>query len=135
MKRHKPEKHTGFSLLILLLTLLLLPPFASFSQSERPATGLPKGPDEGMKIFLQSCAACHGQDARGITGLGKDLVDGDFVRHVEDEALIAFIERGRPATDSLNTTGVPMPPKGGNPTLTRQDITDVVAYLRSLQEK
>ena len=135
MKRHKPAKHTWRSLLILLLAVLLLPFFASFNQNEHPATGWPEGPEEGKKIFLQSCAACHGQDARGIAGLGKDLVDGDFVQQLDDEVLIAFIERGRSATDSLNTTGVPMPPKGGNPTLTRQDISDIVAYLRSLQKE
>jgi disulfide bond formation protein DsbB len=33
----------------------------------------------------------------------------------------------------LNTTGIAMPPKGGNAALTTKDIQDVVAYVRALK--
>ena len=42
------------------------------------------------------------------------------------------IDRG-PA-DPLNTTGVGMPSKGGNPALTDEDLYDIVAYIRTLQK-
>ncbi|WP_448601203.1 hypothetical protein [Thermoflexus hugenholtzii] len=42
-----------------------------------------------------------------------------------------FIKKGRPATDPANTTGVDMPPKGGNPALTDQDLADIIAFLRT----
>jgi disulfide bond formation protein DsbB len=85
----------------------------------------------GEAIYGSTCVACHGPDAAGIPGLGLPLVDSEFVQSMSDAELIAFIETGRPASDG--TTGVAMPPKGGNPSLTDQDIADVVAFLRTLQ--
>jgi mono/diheme cytochrome c family protein len=87
----------------------------------------------GEELYQGTCAACHGADATGIDGLGKDLHDNDFTNSLTDPELIAFLEVGRPASDPDNTTGVDMPPKGGNPSLTDQDLQDIVAYLRTLQ--
>lgn len=36
----------------------------------------------------------------------------------------------RPAADPLSITGVDTPPKGGDPSLTDQDLQNVVVYLR-----
>jgi disulfide bond formation protein DsbB len=57
----------------------------------------------------------------------------DFVATRTDAELVAFIKSGRSVDDPLNTTGVAMPPKGGNPALTDADLADIVAYIRSLQ--
>ncbi len=87
----------------------------------------------GEEIYKGTCVACHGPDAKGIPGLGKDLTNSEFIQGLTDDELIAFIKVGRPADDPENTTGVAMPPKGGNPSLSDQDIADVVAFLRTLQ--
>ena len=50
-----------------------------------------------------------------------------------EEELANFINIGRPAGDPANMTGVDMPPRGGNPSLTDQDIRDVSAYLKAQQ--
>jgi disulfide bond formation protein DsbB len=34
-----------------------------------------------------------------------------------------------------NTTGIAMPPKGGNPLVTDEQLQIIVAYLRSLRTK
>jgi disulfide bond formation protein DsbB len=47
---------------------------------------------------------------------------------------MAFIKTGRPASDPLNTTGVDMPPKGGNPALSDQDLADIIAFIRSIHQ-
>jgi disulfide bond formation protein DsbB len=47
--------------------------------------------------------------------------------------MLTFIKTGRPSGDPLNTTGVDMPPKGGNPALSDEQILDIVAYIRTLQ--
>jgi disulfide bond formation protein DsbB len=88
-------------------------------------------PSHGETVYSSTCVACHGPDAEGIPGLGLPLVDSEFVQSMTDAELIAFIKTGRPASDG--TTGVAMPPKGGNPSLTDQDLADVVAFLRTLQ--
>jgi mono/diheme cytochrome c family protein len=86
----------------------------------------------GEEVFAGTCATCHGPDAKGIEGLGKDLHSNVFVADNSDDEMVAFLEVGRPAGDPANETGVDMPPKGGNPSLTEQDLYDVVAYLRTL---
>jgi disulfide bond formation protein DsbB len=85
----------------------------------------------GQELFA-SCAACHGIDARGIPNLGKDLVDSEFVHSMTDEDLLTFIKTGRPIWDPMNTTGIDMPVRGGNPMLTDDDLLAIIAYVRSL---
>lgn len=87
----------------------------------------------GQKVYMSSCQACHGSDARGVPGNGKSIADSAFVRDHDDDALLAFLKRGRDPSDPANTTGVGMPAKGGNPALDDDDLLDVIAYLRSLQ--
>lgn len=88
---------------------------------------------EGQSLFSTTCFACHGFDARGIPGLGKNLVDSTFIHDLTDDELLTFIVDGRPINDPLNTTGVAMPARGGNPSLTDDQIMSIIAYLRSLQ--
>jgi len=47
---------------------------------------------------------------------------------------VTLLKEGRPSGHELNTTGVDMPPKGGNPSLTDEDPSAVVAYLRSINQ-
>jgi disulfide bond formation protein DsbB len=90
------------------------------------------GASDGKKLFSTSCASCHGPDAKGLPNLGKDLTASKFVDAQTDPALVDFIKKGRATDDPANTTGVAMPPKGGNPALTDEQIASIVAYLRTL---
>ena len=87
----------------------------------------------GKTAFLGTCATCHGKNAYGLPKLGKNLYLNAFVREHTDEEMVAFLKTGRPASDPLNTTKVDMPPKGGNPALTDEQLKDIVAFLRSLK--
>jgi disulfide bond formation protein DsbB len=84
---------------------------------------------------MGTCIACHGPDAKGVVGLGKSLypADSEFVSQKTDKELVEFILAGRTPDDPLNTTGVGMPAKGGNPAITDQQLYDVVAYIRELK--
>ena len=103
-----------------------------------PPTDVPAAPAgdaaKGEELFNATCIACHGQGGVGIEGLGKSIPESEFVRGKSDEELLAFIKVGRPTSDPENTTGVDMPPKGGNPALTDEDIMDIIAYFRTLQQ-
>ena len=90
-------------------------------------------PVAGESTYQATCAACHAPDATGIEGLGHSLANSEFVQSMTDEELVAFIAVGRGAADPDNTTGVAMPPKGGNPSLTDEDLQNVVAWLRTQQ--
>ncbi len=91
-------------------------------------------PVKGKAKFEGTCSACHGPDAKGLPGLGKDLTTSTFAKGKTDPDLIAFIKTGRPASDPLNTTKVDMPPKGGNPALSDADLADIVSYIRTLEK-
>lgn len=84
---------------------------------------------KGRELFVQNCARCHGPAGQGA------LQTSAFVADRSDAELIAFLQIGRPANDPFNTTGVAMPPRGGNPALTDEQLADIVAYIRSLQRE
>lgn len=87
----------------------------------------------GAKIYARTCSACHGGDAKGLPNLGKDLTASEFVGKNDDDALLAFLKKGRQPGEPGNTTGVAMPPKGGNPALSDDDLLDAITHLRSLR--
>lgn len=85
----------------------------------------------GAKLFQQTCATCHGADGHGMPKLGKDLHNNQFTMALTDEEMLAFIKEGRPAYHPDNTQGVDMPPKGGNPALTDEDLLAIIAFQRT----
>ncbi|MCP4202203.1 MAG: cytochrome c [bacterium] len=87
----------------------------------------------GRELYLTTCAVCHGPDAKGIMTLGKDLHDNEFVKSLSDDELVAFLAEGRPATHPLNQRHVAMPPRGGNPSLSDEELGLIADYLRSIQ--
>lgn len=100
----------------------------------KPTAQLAKGSAEtGKPLFVTYCSACHGPGAKGLPNLGKDLTHNTYVQGMDDETFLAYVNTGRPVDDPRNTSGVPMPPKGGNPALKNQDIMHIIAFVRSLQ--
>lgn len=87
----------------------------------------------GDNLFHSSCVACHGRAGVGVAGNGKALAANAFIGETDDDGLLAFLKQGRSPTDPKNTTGIQMPPKGGNPALSEDDLLDIIAYLRTLQ--
>lgn len=90
--------------------------------------------ENGQAKFSTTCTACHGPTGEGVTGLGKSLITSEWTVTISDAELALFLSKGRPTNDPLNTTGIDMPPKGGNPALNDQDLVDIVAYLRSIHK-
>lgn len=88
----------------------------------------------GQQLFIGTCAACHGPEGKGIPGLGKNMTTSKFIAERNDAEMVEFIKVGRDPSDPLNTTGVAMPPKGGNPSLSDQDLFNIVAYIRTIHE-
>lgn len=89
---------------------------------------------EGRKLYLGTCMSCHGARGEGLPGQGKALLDNEFIGSLDDSKLLAFLKVGRQPWDPQNTTKVQMPPRGGNPMLTDDNLRDVVAHLRTLQK-
>ncbi len=96
---------------------------------------LPKGDvTAGKELFTQTCSACHGPEGEGVQGLGKDMTSSEFIAGKTDVELLEFIKVGRGPSDPLNTTGITMLPKGGNPALTDENLTDIIAFIRSIKK-
>lgn len=80
-----------------------------------------KARDMGQRLFLNSCAQCHGSDAGGSKGF-PNLTDGDWLYGGSPENIKTTLTNGR--------SGV-MPPF---PQLDQKQIADVANYVRSLSE-
>jgi cytochrome c oxidase subunit 3 len=88
--------------------------------------------DQGREFWTATCRSCHGAAGEGVAGQGKDLRASEFVTGMTDEELVEFLSVGRVASDPLNTTGVEMPPRGGNPMFSDADLLDIVVFVRTL---
>ena len=82
---------------------------------ERPASGA-----HGRQLFVQSCAHCHGNDARGN---GEDGDGPDLFRLRIGNARIAAVIH----------TGIPEEMPSFARKHRASDIADLTAYLRTLQ--
>jgi mono/diheme cytochrome c family protein len=131
----KVSRSTAF-ILLMLVAALALAACGGGAATTSQKLAAPKGDAvKGKAVFEGTCISCHGPDAKGLPGLGKDLTTSEFVAGQTDDQLLAFVKKGRPATDPANTNKVDMPPRGGNPALTDTDLVNVVAFVRSIHQK
>jgi disulfide bond formation protein DsbB len=90
--------------------------------------------DDGRQLYLATCAACHGAAGQGLPHQGPDLRASRFLAQASDDALLAFLVSGRPVGDPSNTSGLPMPPRGGNPSLSDRHLGQIVQFLRTAHQ-
>ena len=81
----------------------------------------------GRTLFSQHCASCHGEDARGGRG-SPTLASREFLESVSDRQLHWLISGGVPGS-VMSAYDLDL----GGP-FTAQEITRVVAYLRSFEK-
>lgn len=98
-----------------------------------PGGEAPSGVARGEELASQSCSACHGQDFRGVSGLGVSFYDNTYIQDHTDDEVVVFIKQGRASDAPDNQSGIAMPPYGGNTRLTDDEVADIVAFLRTLQ--
>jgi len=123
----------GWFLVLFLFAFILAACGGGGDTGKQPAAS--RGdPQKGAELFTVTCAACHGPKGEGVQGLGKDMTTSAFIASQTDEQLLEFIKKGRDINDPANTTGVAMPPFGGNPALTDEDLFNIIAYIRTLQK-
>jgi len=132
MRQHdKSRSHDAMALTLIMLLTVLTVAVGCGGGGGGDSTA-DAGVKAGKAIFDRICATCHGKDANGLPKLGKGLRSNEFTQSQSDGELVEFMKKGRPATHPLNTTGVDMPPKGGDPTISDEDLQNVVAFLRTL---
>ena len=118
-----PYRDSLMSLALAVFALLALHPQGVGQETEKPGRPNPMTHEDarrGMAQFQQTCAMCHGSEAKG-TGSGPNLIDSSLVRHDENGNLIAkVIEEGRA------DRGMP-----AFPILTAAQVADIVAFLHA----
>lgn len=82
----------------------------------------------GQAVYEGTCIACHGADGKGVLPGVPDLTDPKGPLSKSDDVLIKHIIDGFQSASSP----MAMPPKGGNPALTREDIEAVLRYMREV---
>ncbi len=123
-----------FWLTVICLLVIMLASCGGGGETEVAANPTPSGDAaHGEELFNQTCVACHGEGGVGIEGLGKDMTTSAFIRDLSETEFVEFLKVGRPISDPANTTNVDMPPKGGNPALSDEDLLDIFAYIRTIQ--
>jgi len=84
----------------------------------------PEAIANGEKLYLQVCAACHGQDMKG--GVGPNLIDNEWRNPPAKEThLFKLVWNGIPNGNP------PMPAKGGRTDLTSEQIWQILYYISS----
>lgn len=80
-------------------------------------------------VYVTNCAACHGADAKGVTGLGLDLTASQLVAESSPAELVAFLKIGRMPGSPDSLTDVPMPAFSW---MAAADLDEISVYLQSL---
>jgi mono/diheme cytochrome c family protein len=81
--------------------------------------------------YAAQCIACHGADAKGVEGLGLNLVESELVAGSSPDELVAFLQAGRQPGSPDSVTGVPMP---AFVWMEAADLAEIAGYLKSLQQ-
>lgn len=106
-------------------------PSGSGSQASG-STALPGDPTKGQQLYASNCASCHGAGLEG--GIGATLNPIEPLAGVSKEKaltpqfLIDIITNGRTPQPG-DPKSQPMPKKGGNDSLTDQDVKDLAAFI------
>ncbi|MDX2145456.1 MAG: cytochrome c [Rhodospirillaceae bacterium] len=82
------------------------------------------------QAYIDYCAACHGDDAKGLKDLGADLVTSAFVKRQTDAELTDFMKMGRHPDSPDSTMKLLMP---AFDYLTDEELAQIVAFMRGLK--
>src|SRR5438105_9417078 len=121
----------GFIALTAMTTMADTSPSPSSSGSAATgSTALPGDPTKGGTLYSANCATCHGAALEGSIGPALNPIEKlpGVSAPLSAAFLIDIITNGRKhqPNDPKQTD---MPAKGGNTSLTDQDVKDLAAYI------
>ena len=82
---------------------------------------------KGKKLYQTTCFACHGAKGKGVVPGTPNFARKKGSLSKTDKVLAKHIWEGYQGPGSP----LAMPPKGGNPNLTKDDIQHIIAYMRN----
>ena len=99
------------------------------SSAEPPAPGSPEELALGAEVYDQSCATCHGPEARG--GLAGPPLTHEVYEDLTDAHIRTAIAQGKPPTNWPQFEAGMTPVPG----LSAGEVDAVIAYVRDLQRQ
>jgi mono/diheme cytochrome c family protein len=127
-----PRALTRYGLAAIAVPGLLLLTGASTLADASPSPGpvLPGDPGKGQTLYAQNCATCHGVNLEGGIGAVLNPIDklAGVPNSLDADFMIALITNGRQPQPG-DPKQLAMPIKGGNGSLTDQDVKDLVSYI------
>jgi mono/diheme cytochrome c family protein len=85
----------------------------------------------GEDLYLQNCIACHAYDGSGSMPGVADFKESLAWKNMDDLALLYLLKRG---VEKKGST-INMPPKGGNPNLTDDELNKIIRYMHKTFNK
>lgn len=116
---------------IFILALACAFPLSMWVQAKPKKDPLSASAKAGQKLFIENCDVCHNATQTttkvgpGLKGLFKNKQMPYSHKPVTEENVRTQIEKGNPAA-----TPMPMPAFGGK--LSKTDIDNLIAYLKTL---
>ncbi len=83
---------------------------------------------DSRQTFIDHCASCHGETARGVKDQGADLATSAFVKRQTDPELIDFIMMGRQPSSPDSSMRLLMP---AFDYLTEEELAAVIRFIRN----
>ena len=91
-----------------------------------PVARRPGDPQAGREVYNSICVACHAEDGAGLVSGVPSFTRAGGRLAKSDEVLLRHI------IDGYQSPGSPMsmPPRGGDPDLTDQDLLNALSFIR-----
>ena len=86
----------------------------------------PGDPDAGREVYNAICVACHAENGQGLVAGVPDFTARGGRLAQSDEVLLQHIVNGYQSPGSP----MAMPPRGGDPDLTDQDLRNSLSFIR-----
>lgn len=88
-------------------------------------------PEKGKNLYGLYCLSCHGESGRGKKKMGTALGNPEYLQHSTDEQIWIATAYGRDET----RMGPSLKGLEGVRQLKKQDISDIIIYIRGLQSQ
>lgn len=86
-------------------------------------------PETGMKLYNLKCLNCHGEGGVGKLKMGPAISNPQYLKYTTDEQIWITAAYGRENT----SMGPSLKGKEGVRQLEKDEITDIVSYIRSIK--
>jgi mono/diheme cytochrome c family protein len=87
-------------------------------------------PENGLRQYKLYCITCHGENAAGMMKMGPSLSNPQYLKYTNDKQIWISTAYGRENT----SMGPSLKGLEGVRQLKKQDISDIVSYIRSLEK-